>query len=145
MIKWVNDIFIDGKKICGILTEAVSDLESGRVQAIIVGIGINVTTEDFPQELRNIAGCIGDNIDRCKLIADIFIRLKRFSEQLSDRSFMDAYRKHSLVIGRNITFSRNGVDYTANAVTIHDDGGLEVITEKGEVMILNSGEISIKL
>ncbi len=144
-IKWVNDIFIDGRKVCGILTEAVSDLESGRVQAVIVGIGINVTTEDFPEDIRDIAGALGNNIDRCALISDIFKRLKSFSEQLPDRSFMDAYRKHSLVIGKDITFVRNNVDYTAHAVTIHDDGGLEVVTENAEVVILNSGEISIKL
>lgn len=144
-IKWVNDIFIDGRKVCGILTEAVSDLESGRVQAVIVGIGLNLTTEDFPEELRSIAGSVGKNADRCALIANIFTRLKNYSVQLPDRKFMDDYRKNSLVIGRDISFTKNGIDYTARGVDIHNDGGLEVITSNGEKMILNSGEISVKL
>lgn len=144
-IKWVNDIFIDGRKVCGILTEAVSDLESGRVQAVIVGIGLNLTTEDFPEELRSIAGSVGKNADRCALIANIFTRLKNYSVQLPDRKFMDDYRKNSLVIGRDISFTKNGIDYTARGVDIHNDGGLEVITSNGETMVLNSGEISVKL
>lgn len=145
MIKWVNDIFIDNKKVCGILTEAVSDLESGRVQAVIVGIGINVTTSDFPDELNGIAGSIGKGIDRCALIADIYKRLKDFADRLPSREFMNAYREHSLVIGRDITFTRNGASYTARGSNIHDDGSLEVMTSDGETMLLNSGEISIKL
>lgn len=144
-IKWVNDIFIDGKKACGILTEAVSDFESGTVQAVIIGIGINLTTEDFPEELAEIATCVGAKTDRCRLIANIYSRLKSICAELPSKGFMEEYRKRSLVLGRPITFLRNGINYTANALAIHDDGGLEVLTEEGESLILNSGEISIKL
>ncbi|MBQ9847550.1 MAG: biotin--[Clostridia bacterium] len=144
-IKWVNDIFIDNKKVCGILTEAVSDFESGSVQAVIVGIGINLTTDCFPEELACIAGSLGKQLDRCALIADIFERLSRLCAVLPERSFMNDYREYSLVIGRSITFSRNGVDYTAVARSITDSGELEVLTDSGEIMFLNSGEISIRL
>ncbi len=144
-IKWVNDIFIDGKKVCGILTEAVSDLESGRVQAVIVGIGINITTDIFPDEIKDIAGSIGKHIDRNALISDIFECLKLYSDKLPDRSFMEVYRKYSLVINRDIYFTKNGVAYSARGIHIHDDGGLEVLTSDGETMILTSGEISVKI
>lgn len=144
-IKWVNDIFIDKRKVCGILTEAVSDFESGTVQAVIIGIGINLTTEQFPEELKSIAASVGSQIDRCRLTADIYSRLKELCDKLPDKGFMDEYRKRSLVLGNKISFSRNGTEYTADALKIHDDGGLEVLTENGETLILNSGEISIKL
>lgn len=145
MIKWVNDIFIDSKKVCGILTEAVSDFESGKVEAVIIGIGINLTTEHFPEELSGIAASVGKIYDRCKLIADIFIRLESICANLPDNSFMDSYRSHSLVLGRSISFTRNANSYTAKALAINDNGELEVETSEGERIILNSGEISIKL
>lgn len=144
-IKWVNDIFIDDRKVCGILTEAVSDFETQTVQAVIVGIGINLTTEDFPQELAEIATSLGTKTDRCKLIADVYSRLNALCDALPDKSFMREYRARSLVLGRDIRFTRNSIDYTAKAVAIHDDGGLEVLTESGETIVLNSGEISIRL
>ncbi len=143
-IKWVNDIFIDNKKVCGILTEAVSDFEANRVQAVIVGIGINLTTHIFPDEICDIAGSVGE-INRCYLAAEIFKRLKAGCESLGERKFMDDYRKYSLVIGNEVEFSRNGRDYIATARDISDDGSLLVTTEDGEEIALNSGEISVRL
>ena len=144
-IKWVNDIFIDGKKVCGILTEAVSDFESQSVQAVIIGIGINLTTDDFPEELGGIAASLGCKPDRCRLIAEIFKNIKELCEKLPDQNFMNDYRARSLVLGKRITFTRNGIFYTATAESIDDNGELSVIAENGEKMLLNSGEISVKL
>lgn len=144
-IKWVNDIFIDGKKVCGILTEAVTDFETNKVSAVIVGIGINLTTSDFPSELKNIAGAVGKDIDRNRLSAELFIRLKSLCDTLPEKSFMDSYRGYSMVLGNKIEFSQNGIFYQATAEKIHDDGSLEVQTLSNETFILNSGEISIKL
>ena len=143
MIKWVNDIFIDDKKVCGILTEAVTDFESGRVQSVVIGIGVNLTTEIFPEEIKDIASSVG-KIDKNRFIAEVYHSLKKYCENLSDRSFMEEYRSRSLVLGNSLTFSRNGIDYTAVAKSILDDGGLEVVTDSGDRMVLQSGEISIK-
>lgn len=145
LIKWVNDIFIDGFKVCGILTEAISDFESGRVDAVIVGIGINLTTKIFPEELKNIAASVGIKTDRCALVADIYSRLNELCGALPDKTFMERYREYSLVLGKTVNFNRNGIDYRATAVAIHDNGELEVALDSGERMILNSGEISVKL
>ncbi len=144
-IKWVNDIFIDTKKVCGILTEAVSDFEKGEIKGIVVGIGINLTTSDFPQELKDIAGSVEADTDKYALAAKIYNRLKYFCDKLPCRDFMEDYRKYSLVLGKQIHFNRNGIDYNAIAENILDDGGLVVLTENGERIILNSGEISIKI
>lgn len=146
-IKWVNDVLIDGKKVCGILTEAVTDLESGGVQALIVGIGINLSTARFPEELKDIAGNIGsaDKVIRNKLTAEIFTNLKAFCEKLPDRGYMARYRELSAVIGKEIYFERDGVRRNATALDILDDGGLKCRLEDGGTMILRSGEISIRL
>lgn len=143
-IKWVNDIFIDKKKVCGILTEAVSDFESGRVQSVIIGIGINLTNDVFPEELADIAGTIGQQINRCKMIATIYKDLKSLCSALPNNRFMDDYRKHSLILGKQIFFTRNGKDYIATAENILDSGELSVRLQNGETMLLNSGEISIR-
>ena len=143
-IKWVNDIFIDNKKVGGILTEAVSDFEKGEIKGVVVGIGINLTTSDFPQEIKDIAGSVGTDTDKYVLAAKIYNRLKYFCDRLPCRDFMEDYRKYSLVLGQKIRFNRNGIDHTAIAENILDDGGLAVLTENGERIILNSGEISIK-
>ena len=69
-IKWVNDVYLDGKKICGILTEAVSDFESATVSSVIIGIGINISTAQFPADVEN-GGSLGPGIGRAKLIAAV--------------------------------------------------------------------------
>ena len=64
---------------------------------------------------------------------------------MPDKTFMERYREYSLVLGKTVNFNRNGIDYRATAVAIHDNGELEVALDSGERMILNSGEISVKL
>ena len=143
-IKWVNDIFIDNKKVCGILTEAVSDLESNTVQAIIIGVGINLTTKEFPEDIKDIAAAAG-KINRNRLSARIFEELSRLCYALPCKDFMEDYRKYSLVTGKTVYFCKNGNNYSAIAKSITDNGELLVVTPEGEEMLLNSGEISVKL
>lgn len=143
-IKWVNDIYIDEKKVCGILAESVFDFEQGKSDAVIVGIGINLTTESFPNEISSIAGSIGSEINKSLLAAELFKGLKNICGDLAQRNFMKEYRRDSMILGREIRFSKNGTNYKAIATDITRLGELKVITEKGEEMLLNSGEISIK-
>ncbi len=140
-IKWVNDIFIGDRKICGILAESV--FVGGEYKAAIVGIGINITTEKFPDEIKDVAGSIGKDVDRDALAAEIFIKLKSFSDALPDRSFMKKYAEKCFILGRKITFSRGGKVYEAIAESIDENGALIVSTAEGQ-MTLQSGEISIK-
>ncbi len=144
-IKWVNDIFLNGKKVCGILTEAVTDTEKGVPKAFIIGIGINITTESFPEEIRNIAASLGEDVDRGALIGQIYGSIESFFNNTDDTSFMDKYREYSLVLGKEVHFSKNGADYVATAKAINNNGELVVITSSGEELVLNSGEISVKL
>ena len=75
-IKWVNDLMLNGKKVAGILTEAITELESGRTTAVVLGIGINVSTTDFPEEIRDVATSLfPDGMSRNQLAAEIINRI----------------------------------------------------------------------
>ncbi len=142
-IKWVNDIFLDGRKICGILTEAISDFESGMAEAIIVGVGVNVSTADFPEEIAEVAGSLSpENLTRNQLAAEIAARIVEYSESTDNSAIMAKYREKSMVIGRNITFTKNGIQQSGYVKDINDMGNLVVETAKG-TEILASGEITI--
>ena len=141
MIKWVNDIIIDEKKTAGILTELASD-EKNQPTAVVIGIGLNLTTEDFPEEFADKAGVLGD-IDPNMLCAEITNSLCGYYEALPERGFMEKYRALSLCIGRTVSFMKDGKEHTAEAVDIALDGGL-VVEEKGIISTLFSGEISVK-
>ena len=149
MIKWVNDIWIDDKKAAGILTEAVTDFESGMLSYVIIGIGMNLTTEAYPDDLKDIACSIEDmDISRNRLIAEIAGEVFKVSELLLSSEegkgeLLSEYKKRSLVLGKNIYWNRGGVKYTGKAVDINDEGNLVVDTEEG-TCILNSGEISVR-
>lgn len=141
-IKWVNDVYLDGKKICGILTEAVTNFEEGTVDSVIIGIGINIKTVDFPEDVE-VAGSLNAKISRSILIAEIVNELLDIA-QGDYKAFIDYYRSHSMVIGERIKFIQNGRVTPATAVAIDETGGLEVELENGEHTVLRSGEISIR-
>lgn len=141
-IKWVNDVYLGGKKICGILTEAVTDFESATVSSVIIGIGINVSTAEFPKDIEN-AGSLGAGTGRAKLIAAVCDELLK-TVNGSYEDFIDYYRSRSIVIGREIKFAENGVWQTASAEGIDSRGGLQIVLKNGERRTLRSGEISIR-
>ncbi|MDQ0223306.1 bifunctional biotin--[acetyl-CoA-carboxylase] ligase/biotin operon repressor BirA [Streptococcus moroccensis] len=142
LIKWVNDIYLDSKKIAGILTEAVTSVESGLITDIIIGIGLNVYIKTFPEELKDKAGSLFDEqpeISRNQLIAEIWkVYLNTPENQL-----IDLYRKKSLVLGQTVSFTQNKIAYTGLATEIDREGRLQVETPKGETIWLNSGEVSL--
>jgi len=146
LIKWVNDIYLGGKKICGILTEAVADFESGAATSVVVGIGVNISTSDFPPELRETAGALQPaGPARNRLAARITAELLDSVADLTDKSYLDDYRSHSLVIGKDVYYYLNGRRQTARALGIDDQGGLIVRKPDGEPLTLSSGEISLRL
>ncbi len=145
-IKWVNDVFLDGKKICGILTEAVTSLENSHAQQIVVGIGINCSTEDFPDAVADVAGALsGCDVRRCALCAAVAEELCDFIGELSARPWMKEYRRDSLVLGKTVKCIQGTHTYLAAAEEIDNAGGLVVRLEDGRRQTLHSGEISIRL
>lgn len=144
-IKWVNDLYLNGKKVCGILAEALSGLEDHSRQ-IILGVGINLNTEIFPDELLTKAGALhADGVTRAELIAAIWQELEHFLSDFTDRSWLDDYRTHSTVIGKAITWIRDGESFCGTATGINRDGELEVKCESGALLTLRTGEISVRL
>lgn len=145
-IKWVNDVFLDGKKICGILTEAVSDFESGTVQSLFVGIGINMSTTDFPQELNGVAASLCcENVTRNALAALITANFLEYAKCLEKKAHMPFYKEHSFVLNKRITYLENNIQKEATAVDIDDNGGLIVKDDNKNLHTLQSGEISVKI
>ena len=150
-IKWVNDILIGERKVCGILTEASLDCESGGVNYLIVGIGINtrVPQADFPEELRPIAGsAFGDQPIpelRCRLAAGVMDRLAGYYTHLTEKTWFEEYRRRSVVLGKdvNILYPDREPE-PATVLDLDPDCALIVRTENGEVRRLNSGEVSIR-
>lgn len=145
-IKWVNDIYLQNRKIGGILTEAITDFESGTVHSVVVGIGINVNTVNFPDDIKDIASSLKpSNLTRNKLAAEIVNQLLKIIDNLSDNLFLDEYREHSLVIGRKIKCLTGNSSYYALAEDIDDSGGLVIKKDDGSRAVLRSGEISVRL
>ena len=149
-IKWVNDIYLNDRKICGILSEAVTDMESGRIDSIVVGIGINVSTDskEFPEEFRQrassiYAGRTSESV-RNHLAAAVYEEMMAVADALPDRGFLKEYESRSNVIGRDIRFSVKDGWMDAKAISIDENGGLVVETPDGKRQTLSTGEISIR-
>lgn len=142
-IKWVNDILYQGKKLCGILCEAISDFESGRIEAVIVGIGLNVSTAVFPEELQDIAVSFASHgVNRNELIANIVNELIDL-QKAERRAVLAQYREKSLVLHRSITWKQNGKNCSGYVKDINDFGNLVVESDDATV-VLNSGEVSVR-
>lgn len=148
-IKWVNDLYLNGKKICGILTEGVTDFESGMIESIVIGYGVNFRDDaHLPEELRPIVGSVfgaePPTITRSALAAAMLAELLPLAEDLSSRSFLPEYRRRSMLLGREIVFSRAGGRFAAVAEGIDDNGGLVVRLPDGSRETLRSGEVSVR-
>ena len=150
-IKWVNDIFLDGRKVCGILTEGIMDMESRTIGTIILGIGLNFRAPetDFPDEIQSIAGTLFDSknamVTRNQMAAEILNRFYVLYPDLASRSYLDEYRKRCFVLGEQVTFPQGNETIEAKAIAIDNDGGLVVALPNGKTKILTFGEISIKI
>ncbi|MEG0570648.1 MAG: biotin--[acetyl-CoA-carboxylase] ligase [Oscillospiraceae bacterium] len=148
-IKWVNDIYIEGKKVCGILTEASINFETGKFDYIVVGIGINVATQDFPQNICERATSLSQFVDkknlRSKIIAAILNFLEPIIDNIENKDFIDEYKKKSLVLNRDIVIIKGGTKTLAHVEGIDDNCCLIVKTADQKLHTLNSGEVSVRL
>lgn len=156
-IKWVNDLLMNRKKICGILTEVSVEGESGFIDTCIIGIGVNVneTLSDFPAEISEIATSIslendGKKFFRSKLAAEIIRSMDKLSSNWPDGSsyYLERYRDLNITVGSKITaysqMLENGKGRMGTALAINDDFSLKVEFADGSVSSLRSGEVSVR-
>ena len=147
-IKWVNDIFLGDKKIAGILTEASSSFESGIIENLIIGIGINFSTEFFPEDLTNIADSIFSKKEkktsRNELIVELTNEIVYLLNNIEEKYIIEEYIQKSIVIGKNIIVHYYDKTENAKVLGIDENGFLQILTKNGENKTLSSGEISIR-
>lgn len=145
LIKWVNDLYLNGRKICGILTEAVSDFESGSIESLVVGIGINVSTkaEMFPAELAEIAGSLTAAVSRNQLIACVLEELFAGETALQAPELIEEYKARSMMQGLTIAYTNAQGETTGRVRDINEQGNLVVEKPDGSVEILQAGEVRI--
>lgn len=149
-IKWVNDIFLRGKKVCGILTEAAVGLETGTLNYMVLGAGLNLypPAEGFPEEIQSIAGSVLERScpeAKNRLVGEFLNRFWDFYSHPECRAYLEDYRSRSLAIGQNVTVLSAGRAVSAYAYGIDDDFRLLVRYENGDTEALSYGEIRIQL
>lgn len=147
-IKWVNDLLIGGRKVCGILTEGDLDPRSGALRFAVLGIGINVAHAAFPPELQNIVTTLADEgcaVTREALIAALLEEWETAYATIDSGDFLTESRRRSAVLGRAVTVLRGTESFEAVAEDIGETGGLWVRRPGGERLCLCSGEVSLRL
>ena len=150
-IKWVNDIYCDNKKVCGILTEASLNLEGGGLEYAVLGIGLNVLQPSggFPEELKDIATSVFNDTNcpadsKSRLVAEILNRFWAYYKNIENKAFLKAYIQRSMVVGNEIYVIGNNTCEKALATKIDQQCRLWVRTEDGVEKALSSGEVSIR-
>lgn len=142
-IKWVNDLYIKDRKCAGILCESLSS--GGFYQAVITGIGINWRTMEFPDELKDIACSFScDTVCRAALAGMLAEKLLENTADLDKEWIMEMYRDRSAVLGKQVSYTRDGISYAGIAKEINDDGNLIIEKPDGTIDVLMSGEISVR-
>ena len=160
----MNDVFLNGKKICGILTEGVTNFETGTIDVAIVGIGINVRNSGFDEELSKVAGSVEEiiagegktvpKVSRNQIVSEVISNLLKiydfyFADDKQEiKRTMDEYRKRSLLTGLEVCVNPiaglEGKIYKAKVLDVTDEAELLVLTEDGIQKKLFSGEVSLK-
>lgn len=152
-IKWTNDLVLNNRKICGILTEMDVEGESGRLQHIVLGVGVNVNEQegDFPEEIRHIAGSLamaaGHPLRRGRLAAEIINSLDRmYADWLAgEGDYLNRYRATCVTLGKEVRVLRPGRPARdAFAEDIDDAFGLIVRMPDGSRETVTAGEVSVR-
>lgn len=143
-IKWVNDLYYRGKKVCGILTEGIFDMENSRLSHLVVGVGINIKEVSFPEEIKDRAGYVPvDSEKKTELVIDIVRNIFHYFSLIEDPAFLEGYRARCFVLEQPVQFTKNGRTLSGKATAIDDWGGLVVETED-EIFTLQSGEVFLE-
>lgn len=138
-IKWVNDLYLDGKKVCGILCESFGTKHG---TTIAIGIGINLTTSTFPETLSSIAGSLQRKIDPEQLAQLICTSLLPYLQSGDNALWLDGYRERFMLRGVRVNCMTSGGTFPATVLDITDEGALRVQADDGKMHILYAGEVA---
>ncbi len=148
-IKWVNDLYMNDRKICGILTESSIIPSSHSLDYVIIGIGINVLSVKnyFDAELLAVASSIEDEcgviLDRNCLCAEVLNRLDELLTDIESRRFLEEYRRREILTGNLITATAGGASITGKALEIDQNANIVVELGNGTTTVLSSGEANL--
>ena len=150
VIKWVNDIFVRGKKVCGILCESAFDADA-LSEYVVIGAGVNITEPfgGFPADISAVAGALlpyGNRQELRSSLAAAFLE-ELFGEyaHIDSRSFLDEYRRRSMVTGKSVSVISPSLMRHGKAIAIDDDCRLVVRFDDGTTEHVSTGEISIRV
>ncbi len=148
-IKWVNDIYYGGKKLCGILTETRFDFEKDKLDYAVIGIGINLFEPKygFPEELEKVATAVFSEYSedkRTAVIQAVLDNLDKYLPQIATGEFLGEYRRRSVLIGKSVNVVKGERSYPAKVIDIDDSAKLVVKDCEG-IHAIDSGEVSIRL
>lgn len=149
-IKWPNDVVVHGKKVCGILTELSMEMEE--INYVVIGIGINVNQEDFPEEIRQVAGSLcqelGHPLPRAGLAAAVLEELEVLYERFLETEDLSALRRDynelCVNVGHEIRVLDPGKEYTGTTDGINERGELVVRRADGSEVCVYAGEVSVR-
>ncbi len=148
-IKWVNDIYKNGKKVCGILTE--SSITASGLEYAVLGIGVNLFAPQggFPDEIKNIADsvfeCTFNKAKKEEFTTLLLDEISLLYNDIGKNRYVDEYRENSYITGKKIFVLKGDEKIPARACEILDDYSLSVTLESGEKAVLSSGDISIRV
>ncbi len=158
-IKWVNDIYLDGKKVCGILTEGALDPSGSKLEYAVIGIGVNVfePCEGFPSEISDIAGALYSSTEnaeehiRERIAATILDRLANiYTEELCKSEddipkFVNDYISRSMLDGKTVEITKGDTVYRGTVIGVNPDCSLEISTDDGGREALTYGEVRVRM
>ena len=149
-IKWINDIYINNKKVAGILTEASTNSQSGIIDYLILGIGINFNKpkDNFPNEIKNIATSLFDNDSNGKtrniLCAEIINNILNMISNIKNYDFISEYKEKSIIMNKDIMYTISGKSFFGKVIDISNEGSLIIKDKYDNIIILSSSEVTIR-
>lgn len=148
-IKWPNDLLVDGKKICGILTEMNAEME--RINFLVVGVGLNINTDQFPEEIRDIATSLylagGGRVSRLEVLRQYLKEFEHYYRQWLEYGFkpvLEEWKKKCVTLDRPVRISTSREVWEGWAVDVDDTGALVLRTADGELRHFVAGEVSLR-
>jgi BirA family transcriptional regulator, biotin operon repressor / biotin---[acetyl-CoA-carboxylase] ligase len=148
-IKWPNDIIVNNKKMCGVLTELAAEID--KVNYVVLGIGMNVKTLNFDDDIENIATSLykeGYKLSRIDIVSEILMEFENlytnYINNKDKKEVLDICKKYSAILNKNIYLLKNGEKTKAKCIDINEDGNLIVQFDDNSIKEIISGEVSIR-